>query len=249
MEKLSVIIIVKEEEKNIAECISTVNWADEIIVIDGESSDETVEIAKKFTDKVFIRRWEGYVIQKKYAINLVTNNWILSIDADERVTPELAEEIKKLDCSNIDGFKIKRKNFIFSREIKSCGWENDFQLRLFKKEKVDLTNRQVHEAFIVDGKVEKLTNPMVHHTFSSFTDYFSKINNYSSLKAKELYEQGKKSNGLIIFSRTAIAFFTFFIIRRGFTDGIYGLIISLFHSISTMMNYMKLWELQIKKRI
>ena len=246
MNKISVIIIIKDEEKNISDCLSSVQWADEIIVVDAESSDQTVELAKKFTDKIFIRKWEGYVPQKKYALSLASNEWVLSVDADERITPELKNEILSITSEDYAGYKIRRKNFLLKKEITSCGWGNDYQLRFFRKDKTDLTDRLVHEGFTVEGKVGKLENPMLHYTFGSFADYFSKINYYTTLKAEELYKQKRRVNGWTIFSHTVSAFFLFFITKSGFKDGVYGLIISLLHSVSTMLNYIKLWELQIK---
>ena len=247
MNKISVIIITKDEEKNISDCLKSVEWADEIIVIDAESNDKTVKLAKIFTDKIFTKKWEGYVPQKKYALSLASNEWVLSVDADERITPELKNEILNLSPGNFAGYKIRRKNFLLGKEITSCGWGNDYQLRLFKKEKTDLTDRLVHEGFTVDGKIGKLKNPMLHYTFSSFTEYFNKINYYTSLKAEELVKQKGKIGGWTIFSHTVSAFILFFINKRGFKDGVRGLIISLLHSVSTMLNYIKLWELQNKK--
>lgn len=247
MNKISVIVITKDEEKNISDCLKSVEWTDEIIVVDAESTDNTVDHAKKFTDKVFIKKWEGYVPQKKYALSLASNKWTLSLDADERITPELKTEILNLSLDDISGYKIRRRNFLLNKEITSCGWGNDYQLRLFEKEKTNMTDRLVHEGFIVDGKVGKLENPMLHYTFSSFTEYFNKINYYTSLKAEELIKHKGKVSGWTIFSHTFSAFFVFFFTKRGFKDGVYGLIISLLHSVSTMLNYIKLWELQNKK--
>jgi glycosyltransferase involved in cell wall biosynthesis len=247
MNKISVIIITKDEERNILDCLKSVDWADEIIVVDSESTDRTVDLAKQFTNKIFIRKWEGYVPQKRYALSLATNEWVLSVDADERITPDLKEEILNLPPADFSGFRIRRKNFLLKKEITSCGWEKDYQLRLMRKDKASFSDRLVHEKFIVDGKVGMLNSPMLHFTFSSFAGYFSKINHYSSLKAQELFTKKKSVNSWTIFSHTVAAFFAFFIIKRGFKDGIYGLIISLLHSESTMMNYIKLWELQNKK--
>lgn len=247
MNKISVVVITKDEEKNISECLKSVEWADEIIVVDAESSDKTIELSKKFTDKVYIKKWEGYVPQKKYALSLASNDWVLSIDADERITPELKNELVSITSNEFSGYKIRRKNFLLNKEITSCGWGNDYQLRFFLKDKTDLTDRLVHEGFTVNGKIGKLDNPMLHYTFSSFSDYFNKINYYTSLKAEELYKQKRKVNGWTIFSHTVSAFFLFYITKRGFKDGVYGLIISFLHSVSTMLNYIKLWELQNKK--
>ena len=247
MNKISITVITKNEEKNISDCLKSVQWADEIIVVDSESTDRTFELAKQFTDKIFIRKWEGYVPQKRYALSLASNEWVLSLDADERVTPELKEEILNLSPGEYSSFRIRRKNFLMKKEITTCGWEKDYQLRLFKKGKTDLNERLVHEKFVTEGKVGTLNSPMLHYTFSSFKEYFEKINNYTSLKAEELFSKKKRVGGWTIFSHTVSAFFAFFFIRRGFKDGVYGLIISLLHSVSTMMNYVKLWELQNRK--
>jgi len=247
MNKISVIIITKDEEKNISDCLRSVDWADEIIVVDAESSDRTIELVKIFTDKVFTKKWEGYVPQKKYALGLASNEWVLSLDADERITPELKNELLNITSDEFAGYKIRRKNFLLNKEITSCGWGNDYQLRFFLRNKTDLTDRLVHEGFTVDGKIGKLKNPMLHYTFSSFSDYFNKINYYTSLKAQEMYKQKVKVSGWTIFSHTVSAFFLLFITKSGFKDGVYGLIISLLHSVSTMLNYIKLWELQNRK--
>jgi len=247
MNKISVVVITKNEENNISDFLKSVEWADEIIVVDSESTDKSIELAKVFTDKIFIRKWEGYVPQKKYALSLAKNEWILSLDADERVTPELKDEIRNLSPGNFAGFRIRRKNFLLKKEITSCGWEKDYQLRLLKRDKTGLSDRLVHEKFIVDGQVDTLKNSMLHFTFSSFTDYLNKINYYTSLKAQELFRKKKRVGAWTILSHTVSAFFAFFFIKRGFKDGVYGLIISFLHSVSTMMNYIKLWELQNKK--
>ena len=247
MNKISVIVITKDEEKNISECLKSVEWADEIIVVDAESCDKTIELAKKFTDKIYIKKWEGYVPQKKYALSIASNDWVLSLDADERITPELKNELLNITSSEFSGYKIRRKNFLLNKEITSCGWGNDYQLRFFLKARTSLTDRLVHEGFTVNGKIGKLKNPMLHYTFSSFSEYFNKINYYTSLKAEELIKQKGKVGGWTIFSHTFSAFFLFFFTKRGFKDGVYGLIISLLHSVSTMLNYIKLWELQNKK--
>jgi len=247
MNKITAIVITKNEEKNISDCLKSVEWADEIIVVDSESTDRTTEIAKQFTDKIFTKKWEGYVPQKRYAMSLANNDWILSIDADERITPELTKEIQQLSPNDLAGFRIRRKNYLMNKEITSCGWEKDYQLKLFRKDKADLNDRLVHEKFIVVGKVGTLKSPMHHYTFASFTDYLNKINSYTSLKAQELIKTKKRIGGWTIFSHTVSAFFAFFFVRKGFKDGVYGLIISSLHSVSTMMNYIKLWELQNKK--
>lgn len=244
MEKISVIIITGNEEKNIEQCLKSVEWADEIIIVDSESKDRTVEYAKNYTNKIFIKKWGGYVPQKKYAMSLTNNEWILSIDADERVTPELKEEIIKTDPGNIDGYLIRRKNFLLGKEITTCGWDRDYQLRLFKKSKTDLPDKLVHEGFVVSGRKEKLTNVIIHNTYSSLHSYLKKVNIYTTLKAEETYSSKKRVSALTIFGHTFSAFFRYFISLKGFKDGMHGLIISFINSLSTMLTYVKIWKKQ-----
>jgi len=244
MEKISAIVITKNEEKNIELCLGSINWVDEIIVVDSESEDRTVELAKKFTDKVFIKKWEGYVPQKRYALSLASCEWVLSIDADERISPELKEEIIKEETDQLDGFFIRRENYFFGKKITTCGWNKDFQLRLFRKSKTELPERPVHEGFKVNGKIGQLKNVITHNTFSSFHNYLKKVNEYTSLRAEEVYKSKKKITVFTIFSHAFSAFFRYYISLKGFKDGMQGLIISFVHSVNNMLTYVKIWEKQ-----
>lgn len=245
--KISVIIITKNEEQNITDCLNTVKWADEIIIIDAESSDSTIELAKNFTDKVFIRKWNGYSDQKMYALSLAKNEWVLSLDADERITDELKNEILFSDLSIADGYKISRANYFLGRLIRGCGWSHDYQIRLFRKSKTKVTERMVHEGFIVDGKISELKSSMLHYSYRNFHDAVNKINKYSTLEAQEKYQR-KKVNGFTILLNPFIAFVQFFIFRKGFIDGTYGLLVSIMHAMTKMMMHIKMWELQKKHK-
>ena len=241
--KISVTIITGNEEENIRECLESVKWADEIILVDSESTDKTVEIAKSFTEKVFIRKWEGYASQKNFAMEQAANEWVLSIDADERVTKELSEEILTLNFADYDGFKIKRENFFIGKQITGCGWGNDYQVRLFNKNKTKLTDRLVHEGFVVNGKLGTLKNSMIHYSYRNLKDGFSKINEYSSLEANEKAKR-KRITGLRLVFFPVWAFIQHFFIRKGFRDGKHGLIVSLMHAMTKLQVYMKIWEIK-----
>jgi glycosyltransferase involved in cell wall biosynthesis len=248
MDNISAVIITKNEEANISECLKSISWVSEIILVDAESTDKTAELAKNFTSNIFIHKWEGFVKQKEFAVSQASNEWILNIDADERISPPLKEEIINLIDKDIDGYYLRRENYLLKKHIKSCGWDNDYQLRLVRKSKTRLTNRLVHEGFAVDGKTEPLKNRLVHYTFASIEKTISKINSYSSLRAEELYRKKKKIGGLTIITHGLAAFFRFFIVLKGYKDGVYGLIISLFNSITTFLVYMKVWELQTEAK-
>lgn len=243
MQRISAVVIAGSEEENIADCLESVRWVDEIIVVNSESKDRTVEIAKRFTDKVFVRKWEGYVPQRKFSIQQSSNEWILSLDADERVSQELREEISNLDFSIADGFYIPRRNYFLDRVIRSCGWSPDYQLRLFRKSKTRVSDREVHEGFVVEGKRGRLKNELIHYTHTSVTNTLAKVNEYSTLEAIEKSER-IRVNGLRILFKPIWEFFHHFIIRRGFTDGVYGLMVSLIHAITKTQVYMKIWEMQ-----
>lgn len=249
-EKLSVIIITKNEEKNLTDCLESVNWADEIIVVDAFSTDRTIEIAKKYTEKVFQKEWIGFADQKSYALNLASNEWILSLDADERVSESLKSKLLNLlsDLSEIQkfsGYKIKRDNYFLGHKMNSCGWNKDYQIRLFKKSRTKLTNRLVHEGFEVSGSIGIIKEPIIHLSYKSFKDAIDKINHYSTLEALEKSTKHKSNLFTIIFY--PILYFTqHFIFRYGFIDGIYGFFVSLLHAWTKMLVQIKIWELQQK---
>ncbi|MFA3781440.1 glycosyltransferase family 2 protein [Melioribacteraceae bacterium 4301-Me] len=243
--KLSVLIIAGNEEKNIKDCLESVKWADEIVLIDSESKDKTIEIAKQFTDKIFIKKWEGFSPQRKYGLEKVSYDWVLSLDADERVSDELKNEIQRLLNSEpkFDSYLIPRKNFFLGKHITSCNWSPDYQLRLFKKNKASVTNRKVHEGYYVEGERGKLKGKLIHYTHQSIAVTIDKINYYSTLEAQEKFNK-KKVSCLDILIHPFAAFFSHFILRRGFKDGIHGLMVSIIHAMTNILTYMKIWEIQ-----
>lgn len=245
MNKLSVIIITKNESQNIKDCLESVKWADEIIVVDSGSGDDTVEIARKYTDKVIYNEWKGYADQKNFALQLAKNEWVLSLDADERVTESLRNEILNTDLEKFDGYRIKRDNYFLGKMIRGSGWGNDYQLRLFRKSKTTLTKRLVHEGFYVEGRISKLKSTMLHYSYRNFKDAFDKINYYSTLEAIEKQNR-KKVNTLSIFITPVIAFLQHFIIRRGYIDGIYGVFVSILNAYTKLQVQLKIWELKNK---
>jgi len=249
MKQISVVIITKNEEKNIRRCLESVRWADEIIVVDAFSSDATVEIVKEFTHAVHQKEWTGFAKQKEYALTLAANEWVLSLDADEEISPQLKEEILSLNDSDISAYEILRENYFLNKKITTCGWDKDFQLRLFNKKKTSVTvNKLVHEGFLVDGKKMKLNSPMYHYTTTSLEKMIGKINYYSSLHAIENSSKKKKITGLSIFLHGVSAFLRPYISLKGYKDGMHGLLISFLNGLTTILNYAKLWELQKKNQ-
>jgi glycosyltransferase involved in cell wall biosynthesis len=248
--KLSVLIIAGNEEKNIRDCLESVKWADEIIVVDSESKDKTAEISREYTRKVYINKWEGFAAQRRLSLSKASNEWILSLDADERVSPELKDEIFRTinDTTDFAGYYIPRRNYFLDKIIKSCFWYPDYQLRLFRKDEAAVTDKKVHEGFFVSGETGRLNSDIIHFTHQSIHETFAKVNNYTSLNAEERID-GKKVKAHHLILNPLAAFLNHFISRKGYKDGIYGLMVSLVHSITNMLTYMKIWELQHKKEI
>ena len=243
---LSVVIITRDEEANIRDCLESVKWADEIIVVDSESVDKTGEICREFGVNFFVEPWNGFSRQKNSAIEKATQNWILSLDADERIIPELRNEINAVLQSNNpkDGYFIARKNFFLGRWIKRCGWYPDYNLRLFQRGKGLFGIREVHEAIHLDGVAGRLTNPMEHHTYKSLEDFMARLDRYSTLAARELSKEKKTYGIQHILFRPFYTFINMYILRLGFIEGYYGFVLSVLYAFYTFLKYIKLRELQ-----
>lgn len=244
MEKISAILITLNEEKNLEACLDGIRWVDEIIVVDCGSRDRTREIALRYTDAFHHRAWDSFSRQKAHALSLASNEWILSLDADERVTEELADEIRQAAGSEtLDGYFLKRDNYFLGRLMRGGGWQHDYQMRLFRKSKAKVTDRLVHEGFEIDGAVGRLSNPLKHYTYTSLFAAFAKMNEYSSLEAIE-YAASRKSSGGAAVLHSLSAFLRSYVSRRGYRDGAHGLVLSLLNSATTMLLYMKIWEIR-----
>jgi glycosyltransferase involved in cell wall biosynthesis len=245
---LSVVIIALNEGKNIRGCLESAKWADEIVVVDSGSNDNTMDIAKEFTDKVISKKWEGYSTQKQFALDMANCDWVFSLDADERISKELKIEIEKvlINSGGFDGYKIARKNHLLGRWIKSCFWYPDQQLRLFRKGKARLTDVKVHEGFQIEGEAGILSGDIIHLSYQNLFDTFNKINRYSTLAAEERAGKKKVRGRDLVFHPIA-AFLTDFISRKGYKDGVFGLMVALINMTTNLMMYMKMWEIQNKK--
>jgi glycosyltransferase involved in cell wall biosynthesis len=241
LSKISVIIITFNEDKNIEECLSSVSWADEIIVVDSGSKDNTLSIVKQFTDNIIITENIPYGLKRNLGIDNASSEWIFWLDADERVSEELTNEIKSAtEINDSDSFYIKRKSFFINRFIKHCGWYPDYSPRLFRKSsgaKFDAS--EVHEKLIYSGKSGKLKNEILHYTDLDFEHYTEKMNSYTTLSAKELQKSGRKSGILDIVFRPVFAFCKMYFFKLGFLDGYTGLILCILSSYHVFFKYAK----------
>ncbi|HEX3100918.1 MAG TPA: glycosyltransferase family 2 protein [Pyrinomonadaceae bacterium] len=244
--KISASIIVYNEEENIADLCETLEWADEIVIVDSGSTDRTAEFAKKYTDKVFQHEFKGYKDKHQFADAQTTGDWIFWIDADERVTPELKESISRLRMQDEnalpDGFRIARKTFYLGRWIRFCGWYPDYQMRLYRKSKSFWDGVSPHETARVEGKIETLAGELLHYTKRDLSDHHRVIERYASLAAEYKVEHGEKTGAVAIFFGPVGAFLRTYILKQGFRDGTRGLIISMFTAYGVFLKTAKVWE-------
>lgn len=248
---VSAVIIALDEEDNIKKAIKTVEWADEIIVVDSGSKDKTVEYAKKAGAVVYKREWKGYIDQKNWANSKAGGEWILSIDADERVTPDLKSEIIKVIKSGteLNGFYIPRRAVFLGRKIKHCHWYPDYQLRLFRKKKALWKGGLVHERIEVKGTAGKLKNDLIHYTYKNIDDQTAKLNKYSSLWAMDAFKKGKRTGILAIAIFPAATFLNVYFLRLGFLDGYPGFVIAKSLAYYSLQKKMKLYQLYREAKI
>jgi (heptosyl)LPS beta-1,4-glucosyltransferase len=241
MGKLSVTIITKNEEKNIARCLESVKWADEIIVFDTSSTDRTVEICKKFTDHVFCVDWHGYGKQKNLCAERASHKWVLNIDSDEVISAEGADEIRALllDGSKHSVYQFPRKNYFGQQWIRYGGWYPDRTSRLYDKTQVSFTESQVHEKLIPDENVGSLKSPISHYSFSGMKDYIERQNHYSTLYAREKMSEGFRAGWSHLALRPLAAFFKNYFIRQGFRDGFIGFFLAVSFAFYTFLKYAK----------
>jgi (heptosyl)LPS beta-1,4-glucosyltransferase len=246
---LSVVIITKNEERNIRECLESCKWADEIIIIDAESTDNTVKLASEYTDRIYIRPWRSYADAKNYGISLAKSAWVLSLDADERLPANLIAEIKmKVGAATApieDGFFIPRLTYFCGKPLRHGGCYPDWQLRLFKNGKGRFAEVLVHEGVEISGggKCGHLKNDIIHYSYRTVSQYWEKFNCYTSLAAEQNFARGKQFRFYRLFMLPARIFYQL-IIRLGILDGFPGGFYHIFTAVYSFVKHVKLWELE-----
>lgn len=246
--KVSVVISAYNEEKKLEDCLKSVkDVASEIIVIDNTSSDKTNQIAKKYTDKVFIHENNVMLnVNKNFGFTKVTGQWILNLDADERVTDELSKEILDLDENmSTNGFLIPRKNILFGKWIRHSIWWPDYQLRLFKKNKGKFEEKHVHELLKLDGEPEKLTFPIEHLNYQTISQFLYKLEHiYTESEVENILKSGKKINWHDALRMPSQDFMKTYFFQQGYKDGLHGLVLSLLQAFYMEVVFAKVWERQ-----
>ena len=247
---ISVVIITKNEEANIKDCFESIyGWADEIIVVDDESQDKTVDIAKKYTDRVFNRKMDIEGRHRNWAYSLAKNEWVLSLDADEQVTEELKKEISCVLKSDTEyvAFSISLRNYIGNYWVRYGGWYPAGKVRLFRKDKFRYEEVEVHPRAIIDGKCGHLKSDIIHKGYPDFAHFLESINRQTTLEARKWINTGRKMPMLHAFWRASDRFFRRYLRKKGYKDGFYGFMVAFFDSLYQIVSYAKYWEMKNEK--
>jgi glycosyltransferase involved in cell wall biosynthesis len=245
--KLTATVITRNESANILAALDSVSWADELIVVDSGSTDDTVALARQRTDRVFVRDWPGYSAQKNFAAGQASNDWVLSLDADERVTPGLADEIRALlgDEPRERGYLIPRVSFYLGKWIRTTDWYPDHQLRLYDR-RVAAFAGEVHEGVRVTGDVGRLRAELRHVPYRDIAHHLQTIDRYTTLAAQQMQGQGRTVGPAGMAARPLGAFLRNYLARSGWRDGGVGLVVSILNSYYVFLKFAKLWELERK---
>jgi len=245
---LSVVIITKNEESNIKECLESVKWADEIVVVDDNSTDRTVGIAQRYTDRIFHRKMDIEGRHRNWAYDQARNTWVLSLDADERVSPELREEIERTiaDPGEFKGFIIPRRNYIGDYWVKYGGWYPSGQLKIFMKEEFRWEEAEVHPRAFLKGPSNSLKNDLIHYSYKDFEDFVDKMNKQTTLEAKKWVRDKREMGFGKAFWRTLDRFFRTYLRKKAYKDGLTGFMISIFAGLYQILSYAKYHEMKPK---
>jgi len=244
MTRISAMVLTRNAERHLADCLGSLQWVDEIIVMDDNSTDHTAAIAQQFNARLFSRQLDDFSAQRNAALEHCTGEWVLVVDADEWLTPELQQEIQQRLAGAVaeSAFRMPRKNLFFGRWIRGCGWYPDRVLRLFRREGARYSG-MVHEGLDVHGAVGQLNGALWHDSYEGLENYLEKLNRYTTMAASEMHRAGKRATVLDVLTQPAYAFLKYYLLQKGFIDGIEGLLVSALSSFYVLMKYSKLYYL------
>jgi glycosyltransferase involved in cell wall biosynthesis len=245
--KLTVTVITRNEAANIEGALASVQWADEIVVVDSHSVDETVALAERQGARIALHEWVGYSAQRNYAAEIASHDWILALDADERVPPKLAQEIQDImrEGSTLGGYRMPRVSYYLGRWIYGTDWYPDYQLRLYDRRVGRFNGKRVHESVeLSEGRPGTLKYGLQHYPYRDISDHVTSIDHYTTLAAEEWYAEGRRTNPLEVAVHPPAAFIRNYFVRGGFLDRMPGFLISILNSYYVFLKVLKLWELQ-----
>ena len=245
MTGLTAIVTTFDEAANIGECLEALDFADEVLVVDSFSTDGTSELARQQGARVLQHEYLSPAAQKNWAIPQAANEWVMMVDADERVTPELAEEIgRTIGAAGHDGYEIKRRSFFLGHEIRHSGWQNDWVLRLFRKGCGHYAEREIHEQLAIDGPVGRLRGRLIHYSYRTMDDYWRKLRRYAEWNAAEARKRGACPSPLFMMLHPPLRFWRSYLLQGGFLDGVPGLAVSLLTAVYAAAKDIHLWQMQ-----
>ena len=250
MPKVSVTIIALNEAEHIGAAIDSAGWADEILLVDSGSTDATLDIARGRGVTVLCRPWSGYVDQKNFAAERAAHDWIFSLDADERIPPPLAAEIRTVVAAEpaLRGYRVPRVTYHLGRWIRTTDFYPDYQTRLYDRRSARWRGKYVHESVAVDGPIGQLRHELEHYSYRDLRDQLDRINHYTTLAARQMHETGRRATPFDLVVHPPAAFLRNYLLRRGVLDGAAGFTISAMNAFSVYLKFAKLWELQQKDR-
>jgi len=244
---IAVYVITRDEEDRIGDCLASVAWADEILVVDSGSTDRTVAIARGTGARVIVRDWPGYAAQKNFAVEQLAADWVLSVDADERVTPELAAQVRALvaaAAAGIAGASVPRRTWYLGRWIRHGGWYPDRKVRLMRRGRGRWEGEHVHERLAVAGAVRALGGDLLHYTYRDIADHLRTIDCFTTAAARGLAARGTRGAGCGMLVNPPLKFLKMYLLKAGFLDGLPGFVVAVLGSYYVFLKYAKLWELQ-----
>jgi glycosyltransferase involved in cell wall biosynthesis len=242
--KISATVITLNEERHLGDALDSLSWADEIVVVDSGSTDRTVEVARRYTDRVVEADWPGYAAQKNRAAGEASHDWVFSLDADERVTPELRSAIERVRDSGptADGYRVARRAWYVDRWVRHGGWYPDWQTRLYDRRKAKFEGEFVHESVRVAGAVATLSGDLLHYTVESLSDHHRRLDRYTTLAAEQLAAHGRRFSASRAILQPPLTFVQTYVLKQGFRDGAAGLAIAGFAAYYVFLRQVKLWE-------
>jgi glycosyltransferase involved in cell wall biosynthesis len=252
MEKLSAVIIVYNEESNLPGCLDALGWTDEIVVVDSNSQDHTVEVARKYTDAIYQREYRGHIDKKRFAVSKASHDWVFSIDADERPTPELIEDIRAVLAKGSPGrvaYTMPRQTWHLGRWIRHGEWYPDRVTRLFRKSRMHYKGTEPHDKMVIDGPTGHLRGKLLHYNYRDFAHQIQTVQDYSDLAARAMFAEKRRAGILNLLFRPAFRFLKCYFLKLGFLDGLPGLIIASTSAFYVHAKHAKLYELEkVKNR-